>query len=65
LRASRLALTSFDRCRFDDALEYARASMMALANLLSHPALDNDPPKDTDRFDEAWHCCNVGRRMRR
>lgn len=121
-----LALTSFDRCRFDDTLEYARPSMMALANLLSHSALDNDPPMstqvedrdihrsskdlgrvlalawleprnevdtwserweyalrtcfptrwrslaarvgdglrallaDTDRFDEAWHCCNVG-----
>lgn len=42
-----LAVTAVDRCRLDDTLDYARPSMMALANLLSHPELDNDPPMTT------------------
>jgi hypothetical protein len=35
-----LALTSIDRCRLEDTLEYAQPSLMALANLLSHPELE-------------------------
>lgn len=42
-----LALTSYDRCCLDGALEYAQPSMMALANLLSHPELDDGPPMST------------------
>lgn len=120
-----LALTLIDRQRSEAGLEYAHPSMMALANLLSHPELGShvmstpigdrdihrsskdlgrvlalarlEPREETERwatrwryaletcfptrwpslaarlgmglralldddmrFDEAWHCCNVG-----
>lgn len=38
-----MALLAYGR-RKSETIEYADSSMMALANLLSHPELDNDDP---------------------